>query len=88
MEFDWDTDNTSHIARHDVTPEEAEQVLANNPIDLEPQIVDGEDRFPSVGVTNRGRWLLVVAALRNEMIRIVTAFDAGKALVELYFRNR
>ena len=32
VEFDWDHHNIAHIARHGVTPEEAEQVLANDPV--------------------------------------------------------
>jgi uncharacterized DUF497 family protein len=31
--FDWDKANLAHIARHNVTPEEVEQVFANGPMD-------------------------------------------------------
>jgi uncharacterized DUF497 family protein len=86
--FEWDEANLKHVARHHVTREEAEQVLGNDPVDLEPQLVDCEQRFPSVGVTDRGRWLVVVTTVRQDEIRVVTAFDARKGLVELYFRNR
>jgi hypothetical protein len=34
IEFDWDEANTSHVARHSVLPEEAEQVILNDPVDL------------------------------------------------------
>ena len=30
--FDWDNQNTGHIARHGVTPEEVEQAFANDPL--------------------------------------------------------
>ena len=30
--FDWDAANLGHIAKHDVTPEEAEQVILGNPL--------------------------------------------------------
>ena len=46
--FDWDEDNIAHIASHGVTPEEAEQVLRNDPADGGTQNVDGEDRFVDV----------------------------------------
>jgi hypothetical protein len=29
--FDWDESNTDHIARHGVTPVEAEEVIAGDP---------------------------------------------------------
>jgi hypothetical protein len=86
--FDWNEANIGHIARHKVTPEEAEQVLTNDPLELEPQLVDDEMRFPSVGITDRGRWLFVVATVRDEKIRIATAYDAPKYLIELYLRSR
>jgi len=41
--FDWD-DNIRHVAEHGVTPEEAEQVLINDPADGGVQNQDGEDR--------------------------------------------
>jgi hypothetical protein len=52
--FEWDDANRSHLARHGVSPEEAEQVLVNNPLDLDPQYVNDEWRFPSVGLTRFG----------------------------------
>lgn len=86
--FDWDEENQKHIARHGVTPDEAEQVLANDPLDLERQDINGEERFASVGLTDGGRWLLVVTTTRENKVRVVTAFDAGKRLVELYLDER
>jgi uncharacterized protein len=41
--FEWDKRNTEHIARHDVTPEEAEQALSSDPIELAVQIRNGEE---------------------------------------------
>ena len=38
--FDWDEANIEHIARHNVMPEEAEQVLGHDPLELEPQFMD------------------------------------------------
>jgi hypothetical protein len=47
--FDWDEANLAHIARHKVTPEEVEQVFANDPMDLSAEVVNGEERYTSVG---------------------------------------
>jgi hypothetical protein len=34
IEFDWDEANMRHIARHGVTPEEAEEAVTNDPLEL------------------------------------------------------
>jgi uncharacterized DUF497 family protein len=64
--FDWDDENRSHIARHDVTPEEAEQVLLNDPIDGGTQDHEGEERFVEVGMTDAMRILVVITTQRGE----------------------
>jgi hypothetical protein len=40
IEFDWDEANIGHVARHSVLPEEAEQVILNDPVDLGMDIVE------------------------------------------------
>ena len=35
IEFDWDEANIEHVACHRVLPEEAEQVILNDPVTLE-----------------------------------------------------
>ena len=42
MEFDWDEANTGHVARHNVQPVEAEEVILNDPVDLGMEMVGGE----------------------------------------------
>jgi uncharacterized protein len=86
--FDWDEDNIEHVARHGVRAEEAEQVLENDPLELNPQFIKGEERFPNIGVTNNGRWLVVVVTQRGMMARIITAYPANNKMVELYVRNK
>ncbi len=44
IEFDWDEANIGHLARHSVRPEEAEQVILNDPVDIGMEIVEGEER--------------------------------------------
>jgi uncharacterized DUF497 family protein len=58
--FLWDKENISHIARHHVSRSEAEQVIENNPFDLERQIRNGESRILHLGETTTGRVLFVV----------------------------
>jgi len=41
LAFEWDDANRDHIARHQVSPEEAERVIDNDPLDIEAEAVDG-----------------------------------------------
>jgi uncharacterized DUF497 family protein len=88
LAFEWDSANRDHIARHQVTPEEAEQVVDNDPFDIEAEAVDGEQRITSIGHTDEGKFLLVVTTLRNSRIRVVTAFPAPKGLIHLYLMQK
>lgn len=40
-------------------------------------MIDGEERYRSIGPTDRGRILLVVRMVRNGKVRAVTAFPAS-----------
>jgi hypothetical protein len=41
--FDWDRENFGHIAEHHVAPEEAEQVILGDPLDIGFDIVNSEE---------------------------------------------
>ena len=88
IEFDWDEANVSHVARHKVSPEEAEQFILNDPVDLRVEMVEGEERYLSIGETIRGRVLLVVTTWREQRIRVVTAFEPIKRLAQIYYQQR
>jgi uncharacterized DUF497 family protein len=84
MEFDWDQANISHIARHNVVPEEAEQVINNEPFDAGDEIRNGEYRTAHLGVTDEGRILFVIVAKYGDKMRVVSARDAGRELCKHY----
>jgi uncharacterized DUF497 family protein len=87
LSFDWDAANLDHIARHDVTPEEAEQVIVGDPLDIEMQIADGssdEERLQQIGETAKGRILQLVTTWRRGKVRVISAWDAPKQL-RLYY---
>lgn len=88
IEFDWDNANIGHLNRHRVLPKEAEQVIANNPMDFGIEVVEGEERFLNLGVTRQGRVLLVVTTWREHRVRVVTAFEPMKRLVQFYYLER
>jgi uncharacterized DUF497 family protein len=78
LQFDWDVHNIEHIAKHDVTPEEAEEVILGDPLDIGFDIVDGEERWSYLGDTNDGRILWTTITLRGKRMRVVTAFEPEK----------
>jgi len=53
-EFEWDNENIGHIAKHQIAPCEAEQVVLNRPIDLEAELRNGEERRRDRYRTNSG----------------------------------
>jgi hypothetical protein len=58
MLFAWDDTNCEHIAKHEVDPEEAEEVVrgASRPF---PRAM-GDDKFMVWGTTHVGRYLQVI----------------------------
>ena len=86
--FDWDSANILHVAEHDVTPEEAEEVLLGDSLDVGFDVVNGEERSSHVGETNEGRILQVVITFRGERMRVVTAFEPDKQWKIFYLEQR
>lgn len=75
--FDWDDQNIGHIARHGVSPDEAEQaVMDSRRISRQAYSTGEERRSAVVGATLDGRLLFVVYTRRRGLIRVVTARDA------------
>ena len=77
VDFDWDDENRKHLDAHKVAPAEFEQLLSNNPLDLNFELIDGEERYRSVGITNGGRLLSVAWTIRKGKVRAITAFPAS-----------
>jgi uncharacterized protein len=86
--FVWDAANIAHIARHKISQKEAEQVIQNDPLDLERQICNGEERFVHLGETLAGRVLFVIVTERGDELRVVTAFPADKKSRKFYFAEK
>src|SRR5258708_5517440 len=63
MIFSWDDANRDHIARHGVSPEEAEDVVrtAEDPF---PQSIE-DDKFVVWGATESGRYLQVIFVMKT-----------------------
>jgi uncharacterized DUF497 family protein len=87
LAFDWDAANLDHIARHNVTREETEQAILGDPLDIEMQIAEdgsGEERLQHLGETAQGRILQLMTTWRDGKVRVISAWDAPKAL-KLYY---
>jgi uncharacterized protein len=79
LRFDWDDANREHLAKHSVTPREAEEALNADTLELAAYEVAGEERLEELGMTDSGRILFLVTAVRGERLRVVTAFDATRS---------
>jgi len=81
-EFEWDDNNIEHIARHDVFPDEVENVA----FDDDPWIRKGRKgtRY-MLGYTVAGRYLFVVYVLKGKGIaRVITSMDMDDKTKKLY----
>ena len=86
--FQWDEENVRHIARHAVTKREVEEVICGDVLELDVQYQDGEERFPLIGETDRGRILLVIYTVRDGLLRPVTAYEPGAYLKRRYLEEK
>ena len=66
----WDDDTVDHIARHGVSPDEAEAVCRRRPVALRARY----GRYLLLGQTEAGRYLtLVVTPLGDARGKLITA---------------
>ena len=86
--FNWDSANINHIARHDLTHEQVEQVIQNDPVDVARYFRNGEERLHQVGETDDGLVLVVITTVRRDLIRVVTAHMTDKTMRGFYARER
>jgi uncharacterized protein len=88
VEFIWDEANRQHIARHGVSPEEAEEAVTIDPLDADIQQHESEPRVLCFGRTKAGRLLTVLYTERGGKVRVVTAYEMTKSQQRLYFQER
>jgi len=86
--FDWDEQNVRHIATHGIRPQEAEEAFLDpNAVTRETGVYDDEYREALIGITRRGRLVLVIIAERGRLFRVVSAYEATGREETLYFRR-
>jgi uncharacterized protein len=78
----WDAWNIAHIARHDVTPDEVEEVCTADPVIRATY----SNRFLAIGETKSGRILAVVLDPEPEdgVFYVVTARSADRKERRIY----
>lgn len=82
--FDWDDRNIQHVARHHITPDEAEEVFLNALFRK-----GREGRLLVYGITDAGRFILVVASIKpGGIIRVITARDMTQSERRYYLREK
>jgi len=81
-EFEWDESNIEHILRHNVSPDEVEDVA----FDDEPWIKRGKKGIRyMLGYTTAGRYLFTVYVVKSRGIaRVITSMDMDEKTRRLY----
>jgi uncharacterized DUF497 family protein len=87
IEFDWDARNTRHLKNHRVTTKEFEELMTGDPVYLEYQARNDEERYKVLGVTKAGRVLIGVWTQRHGKVRVVTAYAANRIYRDLYWET-
>ncbi len=82
IEFDWDDGNLRKLnvtnANRKISKEEFESVFDDPEIIIqENKYKGGEKRYQAYGLSNQGRLIFVIFALRDNKIRYVTAWQVA-----------
>ena len=87
MRFEWSPEKAAkNLHKHKVSFAEAATVFEDNlgvTID-DPDHSEGEERFITIGVSNRGHVLMVAHTERDDAIRIISARELTAAEREAY----
>ncbi len=87
MKFEWDPRKAAkNLSRHDVSFREAARVLGD-PLGAtvsDPDHSSAEDRYITVGSSNRGRLLIVSHTDRGDRVRIISARELTRAERKAY----
>ena len=88
--FHWDEGNIlKNWEKHGVSAPECEQIFFNKPLIAGSDIKHSqqEARFYTLGQTDAGRLLFVVFAIRNNLIRVISARDMNRKERKVYEKS-
>ena len=89
--FEWDKGNIDKsYTKHGITPNEAEEVFIDKNVGIERDVKhqEKEERYIAIGETLEQKLLFVVFALRNYIIRVISARRANKKERRLYEESK
>jgi hypothetical protein len=80
-DFEWDSRNEEHIAKHHVFLEEVEEIFASLPLYRKTE----EGKYLAYGKTFDGRYLFVVFVFKDKkLIRPITARHMDRKEMKMY----
>lgn len=86
--FEWDKGNIpKNLHKHDVTPQEAEEMFSNSPLVLTYDPVHSgsdEARFWAFGITKAERRLFAAFTIRGNKVRVISIRDMTKLEEDVY----
>ena len=84
-DFEWDEGNMLHLELiHGISPDEAEQVFAMNPIFRKTK----RGHYAAFGATMDNRYLVIIFECKsNGLIRPITGWDMNKSEKRFYKKN-
>ena len=83
-QLEWDDDNVEHIARHEVTPQEVEDICFG----LHIARKEFGGRYILAGQSAEGRYLnVVIETVSGSVFRPVTAFEMSETYKKSYRRR-
>jgi len=88
--FEWDEGNAhKNWERHQVTPEEAEDVFFNEPLAVRSDVRPSrqERRYYALGQTGGGRYLFVAFTIRRSLLRVISVRDMNRKERDAYAKH-
>lgn len=81
VEIEWDDENIEHIALHNVTPDEVEDICFG----LNLCEREGQNRYILSGQTDSGRYLnVVIEKIGRGLFRPITAYEMDESYKARY----
>lgn len=88
--FEWDEGNShKNWERHQVTPEEAEDVFFNEPLVVRSDVQHSkkEKRYYALGQTGAGRHLFVAFSIHRSQLRVISVRDMNRKESDIYAKH-
>lgn len=88
--FQWDEGNKNkNLTKHQVEDWECEQVFFNEPLLIldDPKHSLTEKRWAAFGITDIGRYLVIIFTKRDTLLRVISARDMNRKERQFYEKN-